>query len=280
MIDNFILIIGAMKSGTTSLFAYLSQHPEISACNPKEPRFFSHFWTKGFDWYQSLWDWNPEVHKVALEASVSYTLPKTISTVPERIHSLKNKAKFKFIYIMRNPIERIESHYSHGATQDWGKRLKPLSEGIDEVMLETCRYSKFLEIYYKQFPSEDILLLNFDDLKNDPERLIQRVVEWLGVNPHYAFKELTTKHNSNENRIANDRMWRSLRKNKLLYSAASLVPARPKYMLHSLFGTHVKENFKLSPEQRMFVLRELHEDLQKLKLDYGLDVNCWGIEID
>ncbi len=42
MINNFALIIGAMKCGTTSLFSYLAQHPEISACQPKEPDFFSY----------------------------------------------------------------------------------------------------------------------------------------------------------------------------------------------------------------------------------------------
>jgi hypothetical protein len=278
MIDNFVLIIGSMKCGTTSLFSYLSQHPEICACNPKEPRFFTKFWSNGFDWYQNLWDWNPEIHKVALEASGNYTLPGGVLSVPERVYSLKDKAKFKFIYIVRNPIERIESHYSHGITQDWGKNLKPLSEGIDEIMLETSRYSKIIEAYYNRFPSEDILLLNFDDLKSEPYRLVQRVVEWLGVNPNYPFKELGAKHNSKEDRIVNDRLWRKLRKNKLLHSLGALVPAQSKHMLHSLLGTRIKGDFKLSPQQRSFVLKELREDLQKLQWNHGVDVNRWNIE--
>lgn len=41
MINNFAVIIGCMKCGTTSLFYYLSQHPQIAACNPKEPNFFA-----------------------------------------------------------------------------------------------------------------------------------------------------------------------------------------------------------------------------------------------
>lgn len=73
--NNFALIVGSMKCGTTSLFSYLAQHTQISACNDKEPRFFTndHKWAKGFEWYQSLWDWDHNQHKIALEASVDYT---------------------------------------------------------------------------------------------------------------------------------------------------------------------------------------------------------------
>ena len=107
-IDNFALIIGAMKAGTTSLFKYLSQHPEICACQEKEPNFFASDinWSKGLDWYQNLWKWNQDLHKIALEASTFYTrLPE--ANAAERIAQIK--AKFKFIYILRNPVERIES---------------------------------------------------------------------------------------------------------------------------------------------------------------------------
>ena len=54
-IKNFALIIGAMKCGTTSLFYYLSQHPEICSCREKEPEFFTNDakWYQGFNWYQS-----------------------------------------------------------------------------------------------------------------------------------------------------------------------------------------------------------------------------------
>lgn len=64
MIKNYVLIIGAMKSGTTTLFDLLSAHPAIAPCSLKEPGFFAFEdrWAEGFAWYESLFDFDPEQH--------------------------------------------------------------------------------------------------------------------------------------------------------------------------------------------------------------------------
>ena len=87
MMDNFALIIGAAKSGTTSLFYYLAEHPEISSCSIKEPNFFTddEKLSKGWGWYQNLWTWDSEIHKIAMEASTSYTKIPYFPNAAERI---------------------------------------------------------------------------------------------------------------------------------------------------------------------------------------------------
>ncbi|NER51570.1 MAG: hypothetical protein F6J92_33995, partial [Symploca sp. SIO1A3] len=113
MKNNFAVIIGAMKCGTTSLFYYLSEHPQITAAKDKEPHFFSYDsnFAKGMSCYQALWDWQPE-HLIALEASSTYTMHPKYLDVPERIAQVKD-AEFRFIYVMRHPFARIESHIRH-----------------------------------------------------------------------------------------------------------------------------------------------------------------------
>ena len=283
MIDNFALIIGAMKCGTTSLFSYLAQHPQISPCSEKEPNFFSKDlnWSKGFEWYQDLWDWDSTKHKFALEASVNYTkLHKYIATT-DRILSLEKQGiNFKFIYIMRNPLDRIESHYNHGQAMSWKSTLKPISEGIDLHLIETSRYAKQIEIYYQKFSADSILLLNFDDLKADPENIITKVCQFLDIDSNYKFEGIDTIHNANKQRIVYANSWRSLRKNKLLRSLAQLVPATPKEMVRDrFFSSQIEDKIKLSSEQRSLILSQLKEDLQKLNSEYGVDVSSWGIEI-
>lgn len=116
MIKNYIFIVGSMKSGTTSLFSYLEQHPQIAASRDKEPCFFSRsdIFAKGYNWYESLWDWNPASHKIAMEGSTSYTRIPTYSNAAEEIQRFQSRtnSSIKFIYIVRHPIERIESHYT------------------------------------------------------------------------------------------------------------------------------------------------------------------------
>jgi hypothetical protein len=65
------MIIGAMKAGTSTLFEMLSQYPEICPSRVKEPEFFSRYQGHGANAenYKSLFDWNPSVHTVCLEAS-------------------------------------------------------------------------------------------------------------------------------------------------------------------------------------------------------------------
>src|SRR5262249_47769756 len=105
--DAYVMIIGAMKSGTSSLYHYLTQHPEICACVKKEPEFFSahqlHRYQNVSD-YQDLWTFNPAVHRLALEASTGYTKYPEEIDVPRKIHDYGLRPKF--IYLVRNPFER------------------------------------------------------------------------------------------------------------------------------------------------------------------------------
>ena len=113
MIDRFVLIIGAMKCGTTSLYAYLGQHPQVCPSLEKESNFFiaERSWPRGLDWYHALWNWVPGTHTVALEASTGYTKRPMFEGVADRIASVD--ADFRFVYLMRDPIARVESHHRH-----------------------------------------------------------------------------------------------------------------------------------------------------------------------
>lgn len=281
MIDNFALIVGAMKCGTTSIFSYLAQHPQVSPCSEKEPKFFTntHAWGKGFDWYQSLWGWDPAKHNIALEASTSYTRVPIRANAAERISTLKGKARFKFIYIVRNPIERIESHYTHGLSQGWEEAKKNNSSVIDREFIEVSRYAKQIEEYYKRFSSNDILLLDFEDLKSQPLDVLRKVCQFLDIDPEYKFQGIDIKHNANNQRLVNEHLWKLMSRFRPLYSLVKLMPNKQKKMIYSCLGPKRNSNIKLSLEQREFILSELQDDLRKLNFNYGIDVSRWGIKL-
>lgn len=284
-IKNFALIIGSVKCGTTSLFNYLAEHPQIAACSTKEPDFFSHRrpFSQGYDYYRSLWNWNPNIHKIALEASPNYTrvtnsnLLKTVENIAD--FATSTDANFKFIYIMRNPIERIESHYTHLEAWRCEPNIKPFSEGIDAEIIDVSRYAMQIDQYYKKFSADSILLLNFEDLKTDPLKVVKKVCQFLEVDPEHEFQGLHTIHNKNSERtiIALPR-WNSIRKTKLVKSIVRLVPSEARQLFRKIFGRKNEFYVRLSPEQREFVLRELQQDLIKLDREYEVDVSRWGIE--
>ena len=74
-IPRHLLIIGAMKAGTTSLFGWLAQHPAIAPSTKKETNFFSHgaAASGGPEDYAQNWNWLPNQHRWAMEASPAYS---------------------------------------------------------------------------------------------------------------------------------------------------------------------------------------------------------------
>jgi hypothetical protein len=279
--NNFALVIGAAKCGTTSLFMYLSEHPQISACSMKEPNFFGwdSNWGKGLSWYTNLWPWDPKMHKIALEASTFYTLqnPNLSHEIVKRISSIQ--ADFKFIYIMRNPIERIESHYTHAFSENWELANKPLNQKIDNRLIENTKYASRLANYYKIFASEDILLLNFEDLRLKPLKVLVQICSFLEIDTNYQFQNTETIYNPSRGKVRNHPMWNSLRRINALESLGKYIPSQYKKSLRNRIGKKIEQRFRLTPKQQDFILNELRDDYRKLSLEYGFDVSCWGFKV-
>ena len=105
-----LIIIGGLKCGTTSIHHYLGLHPEIQMSKPKELNFFVEElnWDLGLDWYASRFD---DRFKVRGESSPHYTNLPRFDGVAERIHA--NCPDARLLYMVRDPIKRILSHWVH-----------------------------------------------------------------------------------------------------------------------------------------------------------------------
>ena len=173
------MIIGAMKCGTSSLFRYLQNHPEICPASDKEPEFFSE--NQGhrvkIEDYSDLWKFDDSVHKYALEASTGYTKYPSEPNVAKNIYDYGIKPKF--IYIIRNPVDRISSHINY-LDETW-----TLDLADDPKLVETSKYFLQLEQYREYFPTSDILILDFDELRDNPRQVLQTTYEFLKISPDY-----------------------------------------------------------------------------------------------
>lgn len=273
-IDNFALIIGAMKCGTTSLFSYLSQHPQVSTCSAKEPDFFAcdDNWANGFNWYQGLWNWDPLNHTIALEASTNYTKAPAFPNVPERIARIQ--ADFRFIYLLRNPIDRIESHYRYGRLMGF------IAGSLQEVLpylIEVSRYARQLDEYSKRFPVESILLLDFEDLKGHPLELVWKVCDFLEIDRSHSFSGIGEIHNPSGRGSISHPIWDRASRVRPLRSFAKLLPIEQRNAIRRFFARKDRVRPTLSEEQRAFALRQLEDDLHRLQTEYGFDVSKWNI---
>lgn len=178
-LPNFA-IIGAMRAGTTTLYEILRCHPDISMSRQKETDFFieEKNWHQGLGWYTSQFDSSKPIRG---EVSPNYTKRETFRSVPERMST--TVPDIKLVYVVRDPIKRAISHFSHlkahGARQDLS--LLDLDKRTYKVLLETSSYAMQLAPYLELFPEDNIRVLDFDLFYRDPNALVGELYELIGA---------------------------------------------------------------------------------------------------
>lgn len=284
--NSFLFIIGAMKCGTTSLFDILGQHPEISPSKIKEPGYFaSDRPGESLSEYLGLWNWDSTIHKYALESSVSYTQFPFIKGVPERI-SRTRLGEYRFIYVMRNPIARIESQVRHGLFAGWGKSL---DEGISNDLIEFSRYAMQMDEYQKYFSRSLILPIMLEEFKDNPDLVLERICEFLGIAKNYSFSDVAEPRNSGEF-FDSPPLVRLLSQSRLgTMVVRKLLPYRLKNWLRKKLSRVGNTNtnqpdigrWKLKDEEKEAIIKQLLPDLKRLEYEYVVDIhNYWQIPRD
>lgn len=173
------LIIGAMKSGTSTLHKQIEAQPGVFMTTPKEPNFFSDedVYAKGLAWYESLFDGAAE-GDLKGEASTHYTKLPTHPKTLERMAKVLTAPKL--IYLIRDPMERAVSHYLH----EWTEGVMgsdPIAEFANHPEISAySQYAMQIGPYVEQFGRDAILVLRTEDLKSDPQGTLSRVGAHLG----------------------------------------------------------------------------------------------------
>jgi hypothetical protein len=179
---NFI-VIGAMKSGTTSLFHYLQAHPQAYLSPLKEVEFFveEKNWKRGFDWYRAQFAGaDPEAIAIG-EASTAYTKYPEYDGVPERIATHIPEARL--IYVVRDPIERIRSHFQHRVLA--GAERRPVEVAVleDPRYLHCSSYAMQLERYLPHFERDQLMIVRSEDLRSARLETMRSIYGFLGIDP-------------------------------------------------------------------------------------------------
>ena len=178
---NFI-IIGAMKCATTSLFDALSAHPQIATSKVKETDFFAEdeIYARGLPWYQN--QFAPKAGARAIgEASPNYTKHLVYPHVSERIARCLPDAKL--IYIARNPLQRMESHWLHRRMT--GEDTASFADSLAQqpAILDTSLYWKQINLYRRHYADDRILVLFFEDFAASTDQVLEQCCRFLDVAP-------------------------------------------------------------------------------------------------
>ena len=189
-------IIGAQRSGTTSLASLLSQHPDIMMSNPKEPDFLSVNWDRGLEWYRSCFK---REDRILVDASVNYTMQPVrqgmrYKVVARRAFELSPQARF--VYIVRDPAERCYSAYWHDVRS--GREGRSLKQAVAEGAYYTHAsfyYAQLLN-FLEYFPLERFLIVPFKNFVRDPTACASQCASFFGAEDGFIFKSETAKNES------------------------------------------------------------------------------------
>ena len=241
-----LVVIGAMKCGTTALHRYLDRHPQIAMAQEKELNFFigddgvsghadrpsrwhAGNWHRGVRWYAERF----QPARVRGETSPGYTSPAA-PEAPARMAAVVPQASL--IYLVRDPVERAISQYRHHRAEGSERR------GADEALLDPSsqylarsRYHERLAPFLARFPRERVFVCAQEELLRQRRSTLAAIYGFLGVDAHFWSED-------------HDRLW------------------------HVGHGTVAVE-----PRVRARLAAELRDDADRLRAETGRDFPGWAV---
>jgi len=208
------LIIGAQKSGTTSLRRYLSEHPAVLCAEPKELHYFDKEYTRGDSWYLAQFPWRTRATAVRASAGVDPAIGEATPEylfnprVPERVHRFDHD--LRLVAVLRDPVDRAYSQYQmqvrrRGETRSFEELLElekievprelermrrepdyVNATGIRRSYVARGRYAEQLERWFGYFARDRFLVLTSAELNDDTAGTMTRIAAFLGVPEWHA----------------------------------------------------------------------------------------------
>ena len=289
------ILIGAQKAGTTSIYNWLSQHPDILAPDWAKDNFalFSNndLYDKIDESYgHILSERNNE--KVVMTGNVNYLF---LHFVAERIHEFDSQTKL--ICSLRNPVERAFSAYNYALERDIESRT--FEDAIsDELRLgdecyptmwekdQKCyikhgMYHEQLSNYFRHFSGDQVFISFFEDLVNNNERLMKELLEFLEIDTSFKvdFFPKNVSRGSSRSKLINKLIYsNSVRQNPLLVGLRKIIPFKTRFKLRrALISVNAKKTSrgKLFPETKKKLVYIFEEDILRLQDLLKRDLRHW-----
>lgn len=296
------LVVGAAKSGTSSLHAYLDEHPDIQMPKIKEPWFFSFMGNPPV--YTSPGLLNDLVYRLAdyvklfSGANASHKLgdasPSYLYTYSDTIKNIllvyppEQLKKLRIVICLRDPVERAYSQFMT-MKRSLNEPLNfedAMNEEIIEERLEG-RWNIFYDYrgfgcYYQQvkafideFGVDRVRVFLYNDICNDPVDVCQKMYEFVGVDPDFT-PDVNVRHNSvsGEPRVG----WifsALISKHGIKRAVAKLIPARIKQGIKRLVAKVLLRRDDMNRSTRQELLRWYQGDIEQLERLIGRDLGLW-----
>jgi hypothetical protein len=278
------LICGAQKAGTTALWYYLNQHPEIYMAPDKEINYFSLNYDQGREWYLSHFRDSKKETAIGEASPLYIWLPDCCS----RIH--KDFSNIKLIFILRNPVERAWSNYWYNIQRNVQNPHESFDtavrteDGQERYISKGLYYQQLLK-YYELFSPKQMLVLLHEDLKHHRTDTLRDVFRFLDVSTDAAIHDHSPRNVTAvpRNRFAIYFLSIYLNAKKFgkkyapEWSRDTLIRMRnvllPRIQSKLLSTSDPKP--EIAPETRDWLCDTFKEDISQLSQLIGRDLSSW-----
>ncbi len=266
---NFF-IPGAAKSGTTSCYSYLRQHPDVFASKNKEISYFTEYMDLGEEWYLSHFEGvNDET--IICEASTGYM--KNILAA-ERIYEFNPEAKL--LFMLRNPVDRAFSNYVW-EIQNIGLMRK--FENVFDKYLWAGEYHAHITRFLKYFDRTQMMFVLFEEYCKETEHTLRKVCQFLGVSDDFKFDHSEENRNSSKmprsrhlQRVRHELFESSARDSQVVRGVKSLLRNGIDYVNHT---RRPDNKYVMNPEIRTWMIDFYKPKMRKMGRLIGKDLSNW-----
>jgi hypothetical protein len=285
------ITIGAAKAGTTALYWYLAEHPQIFMSPMKETNFFAY----GLDERGELLYGDPDHHHFRIRTWAEYEalfadardeiavgeISPIYLECPQaaaRIHDRLPQAQI--VCGLRDPVDRAYSDYQmylrrKGRRLDPVRDMTPSSEWArpDSHWMTIGRYHEMLARYYDAFPRERIHVFVFDDLKRDTLGVVRELYGFVGVDPEFR-PNLETPHNVG-GMPASRGLERLLTSHRLQSLLEPVIPRGLADRVRRIRTRNLRRAPELSPDLRAELIERFRDDIGRTSELIGRDLTAW-----
>jgi hypothetical protein len=201
------VIVGAQKSGTSSLHRTLRDHPQLHMSSNKELHFFDRQFDRGLEWYAEQFAPEPG------QTQLGETTPAYMYKPSARQHLVESLPDARIVMILRNPADRAYSHYWHDVRQkELGRRTRPVADSFEAALAEERpdlfaslvpgtevpgvekrdsyvgrgEYIDQIEPFIDAYGEDRVLILLLEDLVSDRTGTLRRLFRFLDVSEEPA----------------------------------------------------------------------------------------------
>ena len=272
-----IVVIGAMRAGTTTMYELMRRTNVVSVPKMKETDFFTaKKFSRGLGWLNGQYS---DLKKPIVDVSPNYTKVFVIPGVAKRIY--ETNPDTKLIYILRDPVKRAISEFHHMAAMGYDIPMPDkVGAALGKSVTDCSLYYAQLKPYLEYWDINDIEIIEFEDLIHDQWGTIAALYTRLGL-PEFSIDEETVHTNSSDQLQNVPQWWGQLRNKPFFEWLRSVTPRETvDFVKSSLLTRTANDNTqKVQFEQSTIdvIRRDVADDVRALRELTGRSFSRWEI---